>query len=131
MQVKVITPERTVLEQDDVEHVLLPADNGEVGILPRHNAMVCTIKVGRIRVDTNGESVRLATSGGFAEVLEDTVTILADTAEQAEEIDVERARAARRRAEERLRKRAEEIDMARARTALSRALNRLHVAGAQ
>ena len=131
MQVRVITPEGAVLERDDAEHVLLPAENGELGILPRHNAMVCSIKVGRIRVDGDGHSVRLATSGGFAEVFEDTVTILADTAEKAEEIDVQRAHEARRRAEERLRKRAEEIDMTRARAALVRAINRLRVAGAE
>ncbi len=130
MEVNVITPERSVFKAAGVEHVLLPAEDGELGILPGHISMICSMAVGRIRVDLPEESVELATSGGFAEVFEDRVTMLADTAEKATEIDVERARRARERAEERLRKRSEEIDMARAKAALSRAANRLHVAGA-
>ncbi|MFO7955937.1 MAG: F0F1 ATP synthase subunit epsilon [Candidatus Brocadiia bacterium] len=128
MHIRIITPEKTVLEADDVEHVLLPAENGELGVLPDHIPMVCTMQIGRIRVDLPGSSVDLATSGGFAEVLEDRVTVLADSAERACEIDVDRAQAARERAEERLRKSAEEIDMARAKAALARASNRLRIA---
>lgn len=128
MQIRIITPEKTVLEADDVEHVVLPAENGELGVLADHIPMVCTMQIGHIRVDLPGSSVDLATSGGFAEVLEDRITVLADTAERACEIDVDRAEAARERAEERLRKSAEEIDMARAKAALARASNRLRIA---
>jgi len=128
VQIRIITPEKTVLAADDAEHVLLPAENGELGILPGHIPMVCTMQVGPIRVDLAGSVAHLATSGGFAEVLDDRITILADTAERSSEIDVDRAEEARARAEERLRKRAEQIDMARAKAALSRAANRLRVA---
>ncbi len=131
MDLKIITPERTVLETENVRHVLLPAEDGQLGILPRHMPILCSLQVGRMRVDLPDESVHLATSGGFAEVLNDRITVLADTAEKAVEIDVERARRARQRAEERLRKREEHLDLARARAALARALNRLHIAGAE
>ena len=130
MQLRIITPERTVLEADAAEHVLLPAEGGELGILAGHIPMVCTLAVGRIRVDSDGSQVHLATSGGFAEVLEDEVTVLADTAERSEEIDVGRARAARDRARERLERRDTDLDVVRARIAFARAINRLNVAGA-
>lgn len=131
MELKIITPERIVLETDDVRHLLLPAENGQLGILPRHMPMVCSLQIGHMRVDMPDKSIELATSGGFAEVLNDRITVLADTAERAGEIDVERAREARHRAEQRLRKREEHVDLARAQAALSRAVNRLHVAGAE
>jgi F-type H+-transporting ATPase subunit epsilon len=131
VQLKVITPERAVFAGEDVQQVILPAENGELGILPRHMPMVCSMTIGRIQVHLTDRTVNMATSGGFAEVLEDEVTVLADTAETSDEIDVERARSARRRAEERLRKRAEDLDMARAQAALSRAINRLRVAEAE
>lgn len=129
MHLTIITPETTVLQSDGVEHVLLPAENGEVGVLPGHIAMMCNLQVGRIHADLAGRSVRFATSGGFAEVLSDHITVLAETAEQAEQIDVERAGQARDRARQRLRRRDDEtIDFARAQAALSRALNRLRIA---
>lgn len=129
MHLTIITPETTVLQSDGVEHVLLPAENGEVGVLPGHIAMMCNLQVGRIHADLAGRSVRLATSGGFAEVLSDHITVLAETAEQAEQIDVERAGKARDRARQRLRRRDDEtIDFARAQAALLRALNRLRIA---
>ncbi len=118
-----------MLESDRVQRLLLPAEGGEVGILPSHIAMVCTIQVGRIRVDLPGQSLPLATSGGYAEIRNDSITVLAETAEGVEDIDVERAGKARDRARERLRRRDDEtIDFARAQAALARALNRLRVA---
>ena len=128
MELKIITPERIALEAQDAEHVLLPAENGQVGILPGHIAMMCSLKVGRIHVDLPDGSVDLATSGGFAEVLDDRITVLADTAERAADIDVERAQSAMTRAQERLRQRDEKTDDVRAQTALARALNRIEVA---
>jgi len=128
VELKIITPERIVLEADDVEHVLLPAENGEVGVLTGHMPMTCSLGVGHIRVDRPGSSVDLATSGGFAEVLDDRVTVLADTAERAADIDVARAQKARDRAQERLARRDEQTDYLRAQAALTRALNRLKVA---
>lgn len=117
------------MASENVEHVLLPAENGELGILPGHVAMACSLQVGRIRVDTADEFIELATSGGFAEVLDDRIIIAAETAEKAGEIDLERADRARDRAQEKLRRRDDEtIDDARAQGALRRALNRLRVA---
>jgi len=129
VQVHIITPEKTVLESDDVEHVILPAQDGELGILPGHIAMIAGLSVGMAQVDLPGESVRVAVSGGFAEVLADRVLVLADAAERAEDVDVARARAALRRARERLASRDAAVDAARAQAALMRAMNRLKVAG--
>jgi len=131
VHIRITTPERTVFEARDAEHVLLPSEAGELGVLPGHMPMVCTLQVGRIRVDLPETTIQMATSGGFAEVLNDDVSVLADTAEKAEEIDVERARQARQRAEERLKRRTEDTDIVRAHAALARAINRLHVAGAE
>ncbi len=132
MKLKIITPERAVLESNDIQHLLLPAENGEVGILPGHIAMVCSMQVGRIRAEGAGGAVVLATSGGYAEVLADSITVLAETAERAEEIDVARATEARDRAHQRLRRRDDpNLNVARARTALARAINRLRIASGE
>jgi F-type H+-transporting ATPase subunit epsilon len=129
VRIRITTPERTVLEAEDIQHAILPAANGEVGILPGHIATVCRLTVGRIRVDPQeGEPVELATSGGFAEVLNDTITVLAETAERAEEIDLKRAEHARDEAQQALLHRGELVDDATAQAELSRALNRIRVA---
>jgi len=126
VQVRIITPEGAVLDEQDVTHVLLPAENGELGILPGHIAMVCNLGVGRIRIDRPDGQLVLATSGGFAEVRADHIMVLAETAEKADEIDVERARQARDRATQDLAKGGEEAELAKRR--LARALNRLRIA---
>jgi len=132
VKLKIITPERAVLESNDIQHLLLPAENGEVGILPGHIAMVCSMQVGRIRAEGAEGAVVLATSGGYAEVLTDSITVLAETAERAEEIDVARATEARDRAHQRLRRRDDpNLNVARARTALARAINRLRIASGE
>jgi len=132
VKLKIITPERAVVESDDTRHLLLPAENGEVGILPGHIAMVCSMQVGRIRAEGTGGPVVLATSGGYAEVLADSITVLAETAERAEEIDVARATEARDRAHQRLRRRDDpDLNVVRARAALARAINRLRVASGE
>ncbi len=128
MQVTIITPERTVLQTDNAQHILLPAENGELGILPGHVAMVCTLRVGRICVDLPAGPLELATSGGFAEVLGEAVTVTVETAERAGEIDTARAQRARDRAEQLLLGHHEETDRAAAQTSLRRSLNRLAVA---
>ena len=128
MHIRIITPERTVLEMGEVEHIMLPSEAGEMGVLPGHIATVVQLGVGRIRVEGGEEPVILATSGGFVEILEDEVTVLAETAEVAEEIDVERAERARDRAEELLNRHDAEVDDASIRASLSRAMNRIHVA---
>ncbi len=131
MRLRIITPESIVFEDDDVVHVQLPADNGELGILARHAPMVCSLAVGRIRVDLPGEALELATSGGYVHVVADDVTVLAETAEPAEQIDVERARRAAERAEQQLERTAERVEIGAAEAALRRAINRLKVAGAE
>lgn len=116
------------MESDNARHVLLPAENGELGILEGHIPMVCSLDIGQVRVDLADKSIVLATSGGFVEVADDRVVVLAETAEKAEDIDVERARRAKDRARERLETRDADLDEARARAALLRAINRLEVA---
>lgn len=127
-KIEVITPERTVLTQEVVS-LVVPAMEGELGIMADHAPLIAELAIGEIWFrDPNGEVTRLATSGGFLEVRENTVRILVDTAERAEEIDVVRAEEARKRAEARLRSREEGVDLARAEAALKRAIVRLKVA---
>ncbi|MFO7173691.1 MAG: F0F1 ATP synthase subunit epsilon [Bacillota bacterium] len=129
IQVTVITPERTVLKDLACDAVILPVVDGSMGILPLHAPMVAVLRTGILKLKHDGRYEPVAVMGGFAEVSEDRVTILAEAAERAEEIDVLRARAAKERAEARLRSRQENIDRARAEAALQRALVRLKVAG--
>ena len=126
---EIITAERVVY-CDEVDMVIAPGVEGALGILPHHAPLMTTLTVGELRVKKEGEEdLSLAISGGFMEVLSNQVTVLADSAERADEIDVARAEAARRRAEERLKQRREEdIDLARAQAALRRSLIRLKVA---
>jgi len=124
---EIITGERVVYAAD-VESVTLPGVEGELTVLPRHAPLLTMLKPGELVVRRGGEEVTMAVSGGFLEVMPDKVVVLADTAERAEEIDIARAEAARRRAEESLRRAVTEEDLARARAALQRALVRLRVA---
>ena len=99
-----------------------------MGILPRHEPLLTSLIAGELDIIKNGERTPFAISGGFMEVLPDRVTILADTAERADEIDEGRAEAARRRAEELLRERRSDQEMALAEAQLRRAMIRLQVA---
>ena len=127
---EVVTPERVVL-RERVEAVVVPSSDGYLGILPDHAPMVAAMSLGIVQYGRfHGPKQKMATTGGFLEVRENRVTILADTAELASEIDVARARAARDRALARLQDRSATIDHARAQRALARALNRLRAAGA-
>jgi len=130
VHLKIITPESVVLDVDDVRHILLPAEQGEMGVMPGHISGLFRLQVGRMAVETETETVELATSGGFAEVLGDDVTIMAETAERADQIDIERARRAQKRAQESLLSREERRDDATIRSELSRAVNRLRIGGA-
>lgn len=129
MIVSVVTPDGTVFE-GNVEMVSARAQSGELGILPRHIPLVAPLDIGAVRLK-NGSNVELvAVSGGFIEVRPDKVTILAEAAEIPTDIDVDRARAAKERAERRLNDaKKEEIDYKRAQLALRRAINRMDVAG--
>ena len=96
---KIITPERTVYE-NEVDQVTLPVTDGEVTILPNHRSYIASLKAGEIMLQSDKEEIHLAVSGGFVELDQNNLIVLADTAEHAEEIDEQRAEAARIKAEE-------------------------------
>jgi len=127
LRCEVITAERVVYS-DDVDMVIAPGVMGQLGILPNHAPLITALTVGELRIKKGEEEEVMAIGGGFMEVLANQVTVLADTAERAEEIDIARAEAARRRAEERLKRPAPDVDVERARAALRRSQLRLKVA---
>jgi F-type H+-transporting ATPase subunit epsilon len=126
LRLEIVTAERQIFA-DDVDMVVAPGSEGELGILPHHAPLLTTLKPGELRIKKGGEEILIAVTGGFMEVLSDRVTILADAAERAEEIDLARAEAARQRAEERMAGRTVEVDRSRAMAALQRANVRLRV----
>ena len=83
MHVTIMTPTERVMESDNAEHVILPAANGEVGILPGHTPMVCSLTDGRLRVELADEHMEMRTQGGFAEVFHDRVTVLVDAVDRS------------------------------------------------
>ena len=127
IRLDIVSVERLVYS-DEVDVVIAPGIEGELGILPHHTPLMTTLQPGELRVRRGGEEFSLAVSGGFLEVRPDRITILADTAERADEIDMERAEEAKRRAEEQLSRLPAEVDSARAEAALRRSLVRLKVA---
>lgn len=127
IQLEVVTPERLVVD-DRADYIEIPAITGYIGVLPGHAPLITELAVGEINYKTGPETKRLAVAWGFAEVLAHKVTILAETAERAEDIDVSRAQAAKQRAEEALRAAGATGD-AEAQAALQRAQARLDVAG--
>jgi F-type H+-transporting ATPase subunit epsilon len=129
LELIVVTPERQLLRETVVE-VTIPGLDGELGILPGHAPLITELGIGelRYRTSTSSQPVLLAVLRGFAEVLPDRVTLLAETAERAEEIDLARAEAAKARAEQRLASNDTNIDWDRATVALQRAVIRIQVA---
>ena len=127
IKVSVVTPGGPVLEEE-VEMVSTKAKTGELGILAGHIPMVAPLDIGSVRLKTGNNTEWVAVSGGFMEVNGEEVTILAQSAERAEDIDTARAKQAKARAERRLQDRQVEIDAHRAEMALKRALNRLDIA---
>jgi F-type H+-transporting ATPase subunit epsilon len=127
MTVEVVTPERVVYS-GEAKMVIARGVQGDLGILPNHMPLVTPLKIAPVRIKTEGEKeIRMAVSGGFMEVRGDKVTILAETAELPEDIDVERAKAAKERAEKRLIDKHPDLDIRRAERALQRAMARLDV----
>jgi len=125
-----VTPERRLLHEEEVDRVAVRGSEGEMGILYDHSPMVTPLGIGVMRAVSGKDVQTFAISGGgYAEILPEQVTILADIAEFPGEIDVERARQARERAEKRLSSAEEEVNFTRARVALMRALTRLEAAG--
>ena len=127
IRLDIVTAERVVYSED-VDIVIAPGIEGEMGILPHHAPLMTTLQPGELRVRKGEEEFPMAISGGFLEVRPDRIIVLADTAERAEEIDLARAEEAKRRAQERLAQHVPEVDLARAEAALRRSLARLKVA---
>ena len=121
---------KKVVFSEEIQSVTAPGAEGYFGILAGHTPFVSSLQVGVVRITkANGEVLNLATSGGFLMTNGKKVILLADTAERPEEIDVNRAQAAKERAEKRLAERSSDLDLERAKVALARALNRLKIAG--
>ena len=127
LTLEIVTPDRAVV-RETVDEVFLPGSEGYLGVLPGHTPLLATLKVGQLWYRIGQEKRYLAIAGGFVEVLPDHVTVLAQIAERAEEIDVARAEAAKKRAEARLAQPPPDVNLERAHYALSKALVRLQVA---
>ena len=127
MKLEIVTGERLVYS-GDVEVLVAPGIEGELGILPHHAPLLTMLQPGEIRIVVNGQEEYMVISGGFLEVLANTVTILADTAERADEIDEERAQEAVQRAQERLTGQLAAQDLERALASIRRAQARVQVA---
>ena len=127
-KLEIVTPEKKVVDTA-AEEIQIPGKNGYLGVLPGHAPLITELAVGEIKYRTDSTEHVLAVAWGFAEVLPDKVTILAETAERPSEINVERAREAKQRAEQRLSSGDENVDVERALDSLQRAETRLDVAG--
>jgi len=127
LTLEIVTPDRSVVAEK-VDEVEIPGAEGYFGVLPGHTPLLAMLQVGELWYRKGSETVYMSIAFGFAEVLPDRVTILAQLAERAEEIDIARAEAARRRAEERITPPAADMDYERARIAMMKALVRLQVA---
>lgn len=126
IDLQIVTPDRLIV-QEQVDEVEIPGSEGYFGVLPGHTPLLASLAVGELWYRKGQEKSYLSLAFGFAEVLPDRVTILARLAERAEDIDVDRADEARRRAEQRLSQSASDFDYERARVALTKSLMRLQV----
>ncbi len=128
--VEIVTPEE-ILFKNEVQFIVVPELNGELGVLKNHAPMIAALDVGVLRyTDPDGKVKKIALSGGFMEVIYNEVRVLAETAEHGSEIDILRAKAAKERAEKRLQLRDDNINSGRAEMSLKRAVNRLKAAEA-
>ena len=127
LSVEIVTGERVVLSESDVDMVIAPGGDGALGILPNHAPLISTLSAGELRVKKGGKEQSIVVFGGFIEVTPDKVIVLADSAEHLEEIDVERAEAARKQAEDAIRNRGETVEIDEALAALRRANLRLNL----
>jgi F-type H+-transporting ATPase subunit epsilon len=126
LRLEVISAERVVYE-DDVNVVVAPGQDGELGILPHHAPLITVLQAGELLIRKGSSETSLMVSGGFLEVMANKATVLADAAEDVEEIDEQRAQEAMRRAQDHMQNRPEDIDLKRALTALRRAQMRLNL----
>jgi F-type H+-transporting ATPase subunit epsilon len=126
---EVVTPQNAIVSEE-VEIVVAPGSEGEFGALKGHTTFLTSLKMGTLRYkEVNGKERLLFINGGFAEVLPNKVTILAESAERRKNIDVARAQKAKERAEQRLSAKASDLDLVRAEVALRRAIDRIRIAG--
>jgi F-type H+-transporting ATPase subunit epsilon len=128
LRFELVSPERIVYSEDEVDMVIAPGADGEMGILPNHAPLLTALGIGELRIRKGAEEESFAVHGGFMEVLANKVIVMADTAEHVDEIDMTRAEAARDRAERRYQERPEGLDLARLEGALRRSRVRLKVA---
>ncbi|AMD91258.1 ATP synthase F1, epsilon subunit [Desulfovibrio sp. 6_1_46AFAA] len=127
LQLEVVTPDKTVVSAE-VEMAVCPGVEGEFGVLPQHVSMLSALKIGDLRYRVNGKDENVFISGGFADVNNNVLSVLAESAELATDIDTARAQAAKERAEKRLSAHDDSLDETRAEAALQRAVTRLQVA---
>jgi F-type H+-transporting ATPase subunit epsilon len=128
LNVEIVTVERTVLQESGIDEVIAPGVEGQFAVLPRHAAFMTMLEPGELVLKRGNDEIPFAVTGGFFEVLNDRVIVLADAAERADEIDTQRAEEARERARLALERRESTEDLATAAAALQRAMIRLRVA---
>ncbi len=128
LSVEVVTGERIVFTDEDVDMVVAPGAAGTLGILPNHAPLITTLSGGELRVKKGDQEVSMVVFGGFMEVMPDKVIVLADAAERLDEIDTQRAAESRKRAEEALSRSGQTQDLAEAQASLRRATIRLRTA---
>ena len=121
---EVLTPERKFFS-GEAECVIFKSSDGEMGVLAKHAPTVSAVSVGPLRINAQGKWIEAVVTEGFAKIMPAKVVILTDTAEYPEEIDINRAKAAKQRAEERLQKKLSQLEYMRSKTALARAMARL------
>ncbi len=126
MTLEIITAERQVYS-DEVDMVIAPGFDGQLGILPKHAPLMTILKPGELTVRKDGEDIYVAVSGGFMEVLGNHVSVLADACERSDEIDEERAQQAMQRAQERLANQGSDMDLGKAMASLQRAQVRVNL----
>ncbi len=127
LKLEIVSPERRVFD-DEVDMVIVPGRNGQLGILPHHTPLISSLGVGELRIKKGGTEESLLISGGFVEVRPDKVVIMADLAEHSDEIDEAKAVAARKQAQAELESSHDPVDVARVRAALQTALMRERIA---
>jgi F-type H+-transporting ATPase subunit epsilon len=128
LTVEIVTVERKLLEESGIDEVIAPGVEGQLAVLPKHAAFMTMLQPGELILKKGTEEIPFAVTGGFFEVLNDRVVVLADAAERAEEIDIERAEAARERAKGALERKESLEEQAAMLAALERAMIRLKVA---
>lgn len=128
LKLEVVTPDKTVVSAD-VESVVCPGVMGEFGVMPNHVSLLSALSIGDLRYKVDGKDAHVFISGGFADVNNNVMSVLAESAELAADIDQVRAKEAKDRAEKRLAARDDNVDTIRAQAALTRAIKRLQIAG--